>query len=434
MNKKGTVESVGTLVLLIVGILIIINFGPKIIDYGKSFFGISQAEASENKVNKEIPKISSSNAEIIFDKFVNSYESCKNSGVEYCVCDQFDVTQIPDGYYIKLSSLGGMDTSIELYGSKPTPEKRKVVPKDDLCFYQYDSSANTFSPLKAYDIRLDSSNYNYKIDNKVQLFKVNSKITCFVTNVDKSNLFNEIKQAELRCNLKTNGAVTKRVGIIDFSNDDETSRIIDYLSTFLSNNVGRVKRITAPVISIQDNPIISIQDNLQIRQDIFKEAYDKFDRNNDKYISDDIYFISILASSVQKGEPKMRKDYFKVHYLAGSGQSKILAEKIISRLKELNGKLIYNDKELKNVVLEEYKFDFDVVPEVNTKSDQGPVFLACAESYTNFIACNENVLIPAVFIDIVEVEGDGHNLLEGHQASIARQIGEGIKDYLSIAK
>ena len=46
----------------------------------------------------------------------------------------------------------------------------------------------------------------------------------------------------------------------------------------------------------------------------------------------------------------------------------------------------------------------------------------------------EKYEIPAVFIEVVEVDGDKHYLFEGHYGIISQKIYEGVKKYLEESK
>ena len=413
------------------------QFGHMIYKTAKSFFslfGITELGASDKEITQPL-----SNAEIAFNSFVSSYESCKKISSDSCLCDEFEVSILPEGYLIKLEKLSNEEkTRIGLYSNKPTAEKVTVIDGDNICFYNYDELTKAFSQINPNEIVLDSkSRYPYKINDKVQLFKLDNKNTCFVSGTYESKLFDEITKLQQKCDLKARGISTIRIGMLDLSDysedypyesfvqtkNDEASKIIEDLRTFLLNNVGEVTRITGTIGTTQTR--------LERRQNTFKDAYNNFDKNNNGFINDDIYFISIRGLSLQSKNSNIKKDYISIHYLDGSEQSKIIAEKISSSLNELNGKLIFKDKELKiSEADEQYRFDFEIISEENSKQNPGPVFLACTQSYSDFVACKENTFIPAVFIDIVEVDGSGHYMFEAHHASIARKVYEGIKDYL----
>ena len=442
MKKKGITSDVGAMVILVVVLLILIYYiPPKIYKGAKSFFGlfgIGEAEASD----KSILTKPLSDAELAFTKFINSYETCKKHSSDSCVCESFELATLPDGYSIKLEKLDGEKTRmtrIGLYGTKPTPEKVIVIDNDNLCLYQYDKPTRKFSEVSTNEITLDTkNNYPYKVANEVQLFRLDKLNTCFVSGTYETKLFDEITKSYSQCSLRKEGTSAAKTGMLDLSDytgdhpyesfvknkDDEASLIIENLRTFLINNIGKVTRIT--------KPIGTAQGRLERRNNMFSDAYKNFDKNNDGFINEDVYFISIRGLSLQLENSEIKKDYFKLHYLQGSEQSRILAEKIKLRLQELNGKVIYNDKEVGLAEApEEFKFDFETIKEENSQANTGPVFLTCTESYSDFIACKENTRIPTVFIDVVEVDGNGHYMFEGHPKSIAGKIYEGVKDYLS---
>lgn len=397
------------------------------------FFGISRAEAgSLSEQQKTL-----GNAEQAFNSFIGAYQSCKAYSADACLCEQFDVNALPQGFSIKLESLSGEKTRFELYADKPTPEKASVIDNDNLCLYSYDKPTRTFSAISQKSIVLDSGNYPYKINSKIQLFRLDRKKTCLVSGTFETKEFDEATKIYQKCSL-AGSAKTSKVGMLDLSDyredynpsrtfveskDNEASKIIGNLRILLSDNVGKVSTTTGATASGQLR--------LERRQNMFSDAYRLFDSNKDGMINDDVYFISIRGLIVQSKHSDIKKDYFKIHYLQGSAQSKALADKISARLQELNGKIVYNDKEVSQAEAPaEYKFDFEILMEENTKDNIGPVFLACVGDYSSFPACKESILIPAVFVDVVEIKEDGHYMFEGHQPSIARKIYEGIRDYL----
>lgn len=438
MKKRGQ-SNIGIIVVVLITVLIIVFiFKPRITNAAKPFFllfGIGEEDTIETELTILSP------TELAFESFLMSYEDCKNYKSRGCLCDEFDVTKIPDGYSIKLENLGREKTRIELYeNNKPTAEKVKVIDNDDLFFYEYDKSLKNFLTKRANEIVLDpkSNNLPYKINNKIQLFRYDEKHVCFVSGTYESKVFEEITKSRLKCNLKDAGVKTARLAMIDFndytgdypsssfvqSKDSEASKIIENLRTFLLSNVGSITRIT--------ESIATKQLRLERRQNMFNDAYENFDRNKDGFISGDVYFISIRALQLGKEKSQIKKDYFKVHYLQGSEQSKILAGKIRSKLGELNGKLIFNNKEVSKAEADEKnRFEFEIVLEENSRDNIGPVFLTCTQSYSNFIACKESTLIPAIFVDVVEVYDDEHYMFEGHHRVIAEKISEGVKGYLS---
>ncbi len=409
----------------------------------KAFVGSlvgTELEASETETTL-------SQAERAFNRFVSSYNACKSYGSGSCVCDQFDFSTLPEGYSIKLEDLSGEKTRIEFYSNKPTPDKADVIENADLCFYHYDKSKGTFSKNDVKQILLDADGiYDYKIDNIVQMFKFDDKSICLISGTYESKEFDEITRLQPKCSIKASTIEVKRAGILDlgdYSDDypkypdvpnnpqiknEDSSSIIEELRTLLVDNIGKITRITGTIGTTQMR--------LERRQNMFSEAYNNYDIDKDGkkdgLISDNVYFISIRSIQIQKDDSAIKKDYFKIYYLQGSEQSKILAEKIASRMQQLNGKLMVDYEELsKSEANENFRFDFQLIYEENTKDNVGPVFLTCTESYTNFIACKESVKIPAVFIDVVEVVGDGHNLLERHHKPVAGKVYEGVSDYIA---
>ncbi|MDP3766226.1 MAG: hypothetical protein Q8R04_06970 [Nanoarchaeota archaeon] len=435
MEKRGTIGTLGEIIIMVIVLVVALNFViPHLTQSTNPFsslFGIGRAEAGNVKEQSKSP----SSAEQAFSSFVSFYESCKKYSADNCWCEQFDMTTIPQGYSIKLESLNGEKTRLELYSDKPTPEKARVIDNDNLCLYSYDKPTKTFSNINSRNIVLDSGNYPYKINNKIYLFRLDGKNTCLVSGTFETKEFDEITKLQKKCSLKAISTKTSRTGMLDFgdytgdysgsfpqSKDAETSRIIEDLNTFLLNNVGEVTRIT--------RQLSSAQSRLERRQNMFNEAYRNFDKNKDTLLNDDAYFISLRGLFLQSKYSQIKKDYLKIHYLQGSEQSRILADKIKTRLQELNGKLIFNDKEVGVAEAPAgYRFDFEIIVEENSKGNIGPVFLACADDYSNFAACKENTLIPAVFIDIIEISNENY-MFDGHTTTIARKVYEGIKDYL----
>jgi hypothetical protein len=440
MKKRGTLGTIGTLVLIIITIIVVVAvFKPKISSAANSFFSLfGIGEEAGTGTDKPTPL---QEAESTFNNFYLSYVNCKNYKSNDCLCDEFDVNQIPEGYSIKLENLAGK-TRIELYGFKPTPEgDPKVIDNDNLCFYEYDKNTRTFSKIDADEVILnpEEGNNPYKIGNKAQLFKFDQQNICFVSGTYESKNFDEITQLKPKCSLAQAGTTTGKTGILDLgdytgdypynsfvqSKDKEALKIIGDLKTLLLNNIGPVTGTTEE-IDLKQN-------RLERRTNTFSDAYTNFDKNKDGLINDDAYLISIRGLQLQSKNSQIKHDYFKVHYLGSSDKSRILAKNIKSKLEELNGTLIFNDKEVSKAEAGEgYRFDFTVMLEDNSKTNVGPVFLACEGDYKNFAACKENTLIPAVFIDVVEVieEKDNHNIFEGHSGTIAKAIYEGVKEYL----
>lgn len=451
MKKRGQAPTGAVIVLGLVVFFILLSWlVPKISNAAEPFFllfGIGE----EEKDKETIPL---SPAEKAFESFLMSYEDCKKYKSDDCLCDEFDVTIIPNGNSIKLENLDKKGTRIELYSDKPTADKPKVIENDNLCFYVYDKSTKKFSKTDANEIVLDPQTGDglYKVHNKIQLFRFDKENTCFVSGTYESKVFDEIIKSKLKCNLKDAGEGSARMGMLDSSDytgdyseysaknrDDETSNIIDYLRIFLSNNVGRVTRITNYIGGDWGK-----QTRLERRENMFNDVYKNFDKNEDGFIKDDVYFISIRSLQVNKEQSSIKRDYFKIHYLKGSEQGKALAEKIKLRLAELNGKTIADSVGDKKISVAEagksYQFNFQIETEENSKEKVGPVFLACKDDYENFIAdlggrpCKESTSIPAVFIDIVEVyeKENNHDIFEGHSRAIAEKIYEGVKDYLPL--
>src|SRR3989338_7656719 len=99
MKKRAAVSALGTLLIVVI-VLSIILFGipSKIYKLGKSFFslfGVGEAEAGTNKGTE----IKLSYSEAVFNAFISAYESCKSYSSERCICEQFDVTSIPELAY-----------------------------------------------------------------------------------------------------------------------------------------------------------------------------------------------------------------------------------------------------------------------------------------------------------------------------------------------
>ncbi len=435
MNKRGQYSTIGTLLFMALVLVVILWVGPVIYKNAKSFFSLFGIGSEDNsKPTKE------SAAGIAFDGFTGIYENCKSYSSNDCLCEQYSTNDLPEGYSIKLERLSSSKTRIELFGSKPTPEQVKVIENDNICLYNYDKSTKLFSETDTQFITLDKNNlYDYKIDDKVQLFKsINDKV-CFVSGTYPNKQFDEIfrKPNTKKCSLHTVFPVLLKTGMLDLSDytgdypptafvqsqTDKASAILSTLRNILIDNVGPTTTITLPTGTTQGR--------LERRKNMFDGAYKDFDANNDGKIGDNVYFVSVRGLQLQQKNSDIKKDYFKVHYLKGSYESKALAEKIIVQLRQLNGKLVYGNREVGMAEADEkYRFNIDVIEEENSNSNTGPVFLTCTESYSDFPACKESYYIPAVFIDVVEVDGDGHYMFEGHADMIANRIYDGVKDYL----
>lgn len=441
MKKTGQLSTGAAIIIGLIVIFALLAWLVPSINKGvKTFFlpfGIDKEE------KKEIKPTTLSQAELAFESFLMSYKNCKKHKSNDCICSEFDVTEIPGGYSIRLENLGGKGTNIEIYSRKQVREKGEAISDDNLCFYEYNKQTKDFSKNNADDVVIKAGYKEYIRYNKIQLFKFDNKNTCFFKVPYETKNFDELTSTKLKCNLKDKGVESTETGIIsDLSHsskgyppanfqvkEGEDSKIMEKLKMFLLSNVGRIKTIKEPLRGME-----KAEDRLRQRKDAFEEAYSNFDRNSDKKISDDIYSISIKSLQAEKKDSEINKDYFKIHYLKGSLQSKRLAEKIKLRLEELNDKLIFNEEEVETAEADEkHRFDFEVKVEENSEDNEGPVFLACINLYSNFRACKENALLPAVFIDVVEVvnkEGN-HEIFTGHYRAIAEKIYEGTRDYLA---
>ena len=435
MNNRGQYASIGTLVFMAIVLLLILGVGPMIYKGAKSFFSLFGIGSEDNsQPTKE------SAAGISFDGFTGIYENCKSYSSSDCLCDQYNTNDLPDGYSIKLERLSSSKTRIGLFGSKPTPEQVKVIENDNICLYNYDKSTKLFSETDVKYLILDKTNlYDYKIDNKVQLFKSNNNKVCFVSGTYPNKQFDEIfrKPNTKKCSLKSENVPPQKIGMLDLGDytgdypyesfvqlqTEKASAILSTLRNILIDNVGPTTTITLPTGTTQGR--------LERRENMFNSAYKDFDANKDGKISDDAYFISVRGLQLQQKNSDIKKDHFKIHYLKGSYWSKALAEKIIVQLRQLDGKLVYGNREVGMAEADEkYRFNIDVIEEENSNTNTGQVFLTCTESYSDFPACKESYYLPAVFIDEVEVDGDGHYMFEGHADMIANRIYEGVKGYL----
>ena len=443
MVKKGSLVSspLGYLALMVIVVVVIfLVVIPRINLGGKTFLSLLPFGKNSDDSQK-----TESAAEIAFSSFITSYDNCMLSASDNCLCDQFDASNLPSGYSMRLENLATLKARIEIYSGKPTPEKIVVKDFNNFCLYKYDKSSGKFSKEDAKEISFENGgNYDYMVNNKIQIFRIDRETICLVSGTYESKDFDEATRLYQKCSLKEQ-AIEQKSGILDISDysgdyqkypdvlsnptikNEESSAIIEQLSNLLLENVGKVTRIT--------EDLSSRQTRIERRTNMFREAYNNFDAdkdgNKDGKISDNIYVVSIRSVQIKKEDSKITKDYFKIHYLKDSPKSKELAQKIGIKLQEANSKLISNDQELKTAEADErYRFDFQIIYEENSKENVGTVFLACMGDYSDFIACKENVLIPAVFIDVVEVNGDGHYMFEGHKKTIARKIYEGVKDYL----
>ncbi len=440
MNKKAALGTLATFVLVLFALFIIFYaFAPRITKSAKPIFSLFGIGDEENELIKELPN----SAERSFESLIQAYKSCKQYMANDCLCDQWDLKSIPEGYSIKLESLSNGKTRMELLGENPTAEKVELIEDDITCLYQYDKSSGKFSLNSIDSVILESKiDSDFVIGKKIQLFKPDGKNICLVSGTYESKEFNEIQQLKSGCSLgQSKASLSALLDLSDLTDDynpgstfvqsrsDEASRIIEDLDAILLKNVGKVSRITS---SISDKRL-----RIERRKNMFSDAYKNLDNNKDGKISDDVYLISIRVLYLQSKNSEIKKDYFKIHYLGGSEQSKILAENVKTKVMELNNKLIVDENELSAAEADNsYRFDFDAYTEENTIENVGPVFLACVQNYGDFIACKEKTLIPAVFIDIVEVdtESENHNIFQRHSKAISTKIYEGVKDYLSNLK
>ena len=102
MKKRGQAPTGAVIVLGLVVFFILLSWlVPKISNAAEPFFllfGIGE----EEKDKETIPL---SPAEKAFESFLMSYEDCKKYKSDDCLCDEFDVTIIPNGNSIKLENL-----------------------------------------------------------------------------------------------------------------------------------------------------------------------------------------------------------------------------------------------------------------------------------------------------------------------------------------
>ena len=245
--------------------------------------------------------------------------------------------------------------------------------------------------------------------------------------------FQALNTREDRCELKATGASNLMYAMLDigessivgnFNGEANSAKLLEELEKNLLSAM-KVSRIT--------QELASVTRRFERRTTWFQDKYKRFDRNKDQMLSDDIVLIS--ASSLYKniGDSEIKQDYFKIHYLKDSAESKALAENIAKKLEEISGKLIRDNMEERKEgeIDRKYKLNTKVIIEENDFNNPGPVFLACSGDYKSFAACKENTKIPAVFIDIVEINGDGYYMFTGHYAIFAKKISEGVQAYLS---
>lgn len=428
-KKKGMsmTSALGSIILLLVALVVIFGFGPKIYGVAKIFFGSTGLESGDGQKTT----LSADPGTAKFEEFVSLYKKCKSYSSDKCMCDSFDYTALPEGYTIKLENLQTTKkTRMELRSDKPTPEKVETIDNDALCFYNF--VGDKFEKITAQDMDLSKNNYkDYKAENKIQLFKFDNGNTCFVQATGRE-AFQALNTREARCELKAKGEADLMFTMLDlgessvigtFNGEVNSAKLLEELEKNLLY-IMKVSRIT--------QEFASVTKRFERRTAWFQDKYKRFDRNGDQLLSDDIVLISVRGLYRNIGDSEIKQDYFKIHYLKDSAGSKALAENIAKKLEEINRKFILDGRDYKEGEVDRrYKINAKVVIEENDVNNPGPVFLACAGDYKDFAACKENTKMPAVFIDVVEVQGDGSYMFTGHYIIFSQKIYEGVRNYLA---
>jgi len=437
MKKRGQVPTGATMILVLITVIVIVFWaGPAIADNVKPFF-ILFGVGGEEENGKIIAK---DPAELAFNSFLFEYKDCKEKyKSDDCLCGSFDTTEIPDGYSIKLEDLNEKGVRIGLFGKKPTAQKQEVMTGDNLCFYKYDKSKNSFYKSDADGILLDpAKSYNeYTFNKNIQLFKVDSSNICFVEKTSDREGFVGITRQSIKCYLKDKQTPEEKIKLAlldlelssslgEFDGEQKASEIIDQLEKYLKN-IGKVSKITKEFASVS---VIS-----ERRTSWFNSLYNR-EGGDEKSIKDKVYLLSVAAKYKVLKESDIKQDHIILHYIKGSAKSKLLAEKIKKQLDGAYGKLYKDGKEYPKAEADEkYRFNTKTVYEANDASKKGPVFLLYTKGDYDttkppwIYSWKEKEEIPAVFIEGVEVDGDGYYLFTGHYELIAEKIYEGVKDY-----
>lgn len=364
----------------------------------------------------------------IFKDLVSKYEKCKDHTNDKCICELFEYSGLPEDFNIKITNFEDRNkVRIELLHKESQTDKDPVVlDNNKFCFYNFVGDKFEFISAKEIDISNEKIYEDYKAEGKMQLYKFDDEHVCFVQKTGRE-AFNALTVREKSCELMEKDEDDVKLAMLDIgasSNvgnfDGETigNRLLLKLGQELQK-ISQVSRITEEFASVTTRS--------ERRKSWFDDKYDKYGK-------DKIYVISLSVRYMERTDLE-ENDEFIIHYLEGSEKSKYLADRIKSRLEEIKGEYyIDGEKKEEGKVLREYKVNAGTTTKINSPQNVGPVFLACVGDYEDFPFCDENTKIPAVFIEAVEVYGDGAYMFTGHYEIYAQKIYEGVNDYLIAEK
>ncbi len=429
--KRGTLGATISIIIMIVAVIFVASgIASKILKAVYVFLGVEEDDS--------VPPLSAGKSD--FDSFAGYYERCKHQSSGDCYCDQFDVKSLPEGMTISIQNLlSQKKTRIEMFEAKPTPEKVKVIDNDGICIYRYEKATDSYSKINIDRILLknDGVDKSFEFNKNIMLFKADGSNTCFAEKTSDREGFTGITRRFTKCELKAKGINDAKLALLDlglsdtiggFDGEQKSAAVLEGLERRLAD-IGRVSRITKEFASVS---IISKR-----RTAWFNSLYSR-EGGEEKSLKNKVLIISVGSFYKNKDDSGIKQDYFTIHYYKGSLKSRQLAESIKLSLDSAYGKLYKGGEEFNIAEIgEEYRFNAISRFEENDNANKGPLFLMYTEGDYNIneppwkYSWSEKGEIPAVFIDIVEVNGDGHYMFEGHNELISEKIFEGANKYLN---
>lgn len=453
MVKKNkariSTDMVGYFLLGILVFIIVIPVGPKIASAAGNLLDIF-LDKNNNDENKEFEFQPS------FYSFTNLYKVCKDTKASGCICPEFDISLIPKGYDIHLEQL---KTQTRIFFSKDNqdteePGQFEIIDNDKLCYYRYDHQKNELISDHSQSEFIIPSDRKIVIRNKVLLYKASNIQTCIVGGgQEKTDTYENIKQSTQSCFVKAEKPDKVITGLIEHSNylmDYNEKQEVMKHNTLEGRNIYEyleddLESVIGPVVKSPKKPGDGVNPNIYREEMLDLLAYEKFDYNRDRFISDNVYFISLRTLEADKDKFQgEKKDYIEIHILKDAPYAELLAQAIKKEFEQLNGKEVFEKghkiyteaKELPEALIsEENRFEINVKVTPHDILDNDPVFIKCTQKpYIDYYICKENRLLPAVFIDIVEVyeSTDDNKLFPYHEQTISKAIMKGVNNFYNI--
>ena len=452
-NKKGGMPFSSTMMILVLifAVAFFASAFPQLsslVNSIKTALGLDSGEAESSEYDN-LPNIAGARRE--FQDFLDSYKECLNYKSNNCICDEFYYGSIPEEYSIALFD-SPPETKISLISRENKKEIDFYSSNSKICHYDY--STGQKSQIFNFDLT-DKENSDYKFENKIQLYKFDNNNVCFVKKASEREGFVGVTRRGVSCGAKDKGISLPKtkLALLDigefsfvgsFDGEKKASKLLEQLDVHL-RDVSKVSRITEKFAEVQNRP--------ERRTSWFNSLYEREGKEGNS-LKDKVYLISIAAyykSLKYLKEEDIKQDHFVIHYLKDSPKSKLLAEKIKEQLDSISGKYYKTGVEDKKQISEKYKLNTVVKLEGKDTKNKGPAFLIYSEEKFLFFFTSryegydinkppwkytwkEKYEIPAVFIDVVEVDGDKHYLFEGHYGIISQKIYEGVKKYLEESK